>query len=118
MENLDKALKSKKLEDLVIEPKTKVSNLLEPTQAEIEQIISLILEGKPYKEIRKSIRRVVMDREIQVSAKGFSYGQIKEIELGVENKITELTPCTVCGKIPCTCPKPVVKPNLEEEINI
>ena len=137
MENLDKALSAKKLEDLVAEVPAKEPNLLEPTQAEIEQIITLLKEGKSYKEIRMEVRRVEeeertrmvqkereatrkvpnpeynaetnpdVDQEIdetymeqyeeeeayqfQLSAKGFSYGQIKEIELGMKAKIVKLT---------------------------
>ena len=92
MENLTKALSAKKLEDLVVAPKVKVSKILEPTEAEIEQIFTLLQDGTPYKEIRKTVRRVVMDKDKQVSAKGFSYGQIKEIEMGIKAKIVELTP--------------------------
>ena len=33
-----------------------------------------------------------MDKDKQVSAKGFSYGQIKEIEMGMKAKVIELTP--------------------------
>ena len=92
MENLSKALTGKKLEDLVATKVAKESNILEPTKAEVEQIIVLLKEGKPYKEIRKTVRRVEMSGETQVSAKGFSYGQIKEIELGMQAKIVELSP--------------------------
>jgi len=90
MENLDTVLADKKLEDLVTVKPVKKSNILEPTEAEIELIITAIKEGKAYKEIRKTIRRVVMDGEKQISAKGFSYGQIKEIELRMNDKVTEL----------------------------
>ena len=54
MENLTKALSAKKLEDLVVAPKVKVSNVLEPTEAEIEQIFTLLQSGTPYKEIQDS----------------------------------------------------------------
>ena len=107
MENLDIALSSKKLEDLVVVPTAKATTKIEPTKAEIEQIIALLLEGKTYKEIRMTVRRVEMDGDKQLSSKGFSYGHIKEIELGIENKVKELTPCGKCGKAPCVCPKPV-----------
>jgi len=103
MENLTKALSAKKLEDLVVALKVKESTLLEPTKVEIEAIIVLLKEGKLYKEIRKTVRRVVMDGETQVSAKGFSYGQIKEVEMGMKAKVIELTP------------KPVVEEEVVEE---
>ena len=99
MENLDKTLTGKKLEDLVVAPKVKVSNVLEPTEAEIEQIFTLLQAGTPYKEIRKTVRRVVMDKDKQVSAKGFSYGQIKEIEMGIKAKIVELSPKPVAEDV-------------------
>ena len=103
MENLSKALTGKKLEDLVATKVAKESNILEPTKAEVEQIIVLLKEGTPYKVIRKTVRRVEMSGKDQVSAKGFSYGQIKEIELGMKAKVVELTP------------KPVVKEEVVEE---
>ena len=116
MENLVTALKSKKLEDLVATKVAKETTLIEPTQAEVEEIITALKEGKSFGEIKKTIRRVVKKEGKQISAKGFSYGQIKEIDLGRNAKIVELTPCTVCGKAPCTCPKPepvvVIEPEL------
>jgi hypothetical protein len=87
MKNLVPVLKDKKLEELVATPKAVVSNLLEPTKAEIEQILTLLKEGKEYKEIKKTVRRVEGDSKF-----GFSYGQIKEVELGRLEKIKELTP--------------------------
>jgi hypothetical protein len=87
MENLAKALEGKKLSDLVKTSKEKGSNLIEPTKEEIEQILSLLQEGKEYKEIKKTVRRVEGDSKF-----GFSYGQIKEVELGRLEKIKELTP--------------------------
>lgn len=92
MENLDKALTGKKLEDLQVVEKTKKSNLLEPTKEEVEQILAALVEGKGYGEIKKEVRRVEMDGETQVSAKGFSYGQIKEIDMARQAKIVELSP--------------------------
>ena len=109
MENLVTALKSKKLEDLTIVKEVKATNVIEPTQVEIDSIIVALKEGTPYGEIKKSIRRVVEKDGKQTSAKGFSLGQIKEIDLGRVQKIAELTPCSVCGKAPCVCPKPEVK---------
>ena len=91
MENLDTALVSKKLEDLVAEKPTTNSNLIEPTQAEIDLIITALKEGKPYGEIKKTVRRVEEIDGKQISAKGFSIGQIKEIDLARQAKITELT---------------------------
>lgn len=92
MENLDTALDGKKLEDLVAEKPAKESTLIEPTKAEVEAMIALLKEGASYKNIRMTVRRVEMDGEKQLSAKGFSYGQIKEIELGMQAKIVELSP--------------------------
>ena len=91
MENLDTVFKDKKLEDLVVAVPVKESTLLEPTLAEKKAILAGLVEGKSYKEIRKSVRRVDMDGEKQVSAKGFSYGQIKEIDMARLAKIAELT---------------------------
>jgi len=88
MENLAKCLKDKTLADLKPTKVTgSVSNLLEPTEAEIELIMDALKEGKPHKEIKKEIRR-----DVGGSKLGFSYGQIKEIELAINNKISELTP--------------------------
>ena len=149
MENLEKSLEGKKLEDLVTAPKGSVSNLLEPTEAEIETILVSLKEGKPYKDIKKEVRRTKSEereRTVQVTktrpatrtvsqpkldkdgneekdaegktvmedveeeyqeeyqedkvekyqyqlySRGFSYGQIKEIDLGRQAKIAELTP--------------------------
>lgn len=87
MENLENVLSTKKLEDLKpVAPKA-VSNLIEPTEAEIGLIVDALSAGKEYKEIKKTIRR-----EAEGSAKGFSYGQIKEIDMARQAKIAELTP--------------------------
>lgn len=87
MENLTKALEGLKLEDLKKEDSTTESNLIEPTEAEIKLIIAELQAGKEYKEIKKTIRR-----EEGISKLGFSYGQIREIDLAREAKIAELTP--------------------------
>jgi len=87
MENLDKALKSKTLEDLVAVKEAKKSNLIEPTKAEVESILTALKEGKEYKEIKKTVRR-----KKEGSAQGFSYGQIKEIDMARHAKIAELAP--------------------------
>jgi|SaaInlLV_10m_DNA_2_1039722.scaffolds.fasta_scaffold122760_1 hypothetical protein len=87
MKELEKALKEKKLEDLKKVKTDSGSNLLEPTQAEIESILTALKDGKSYKEIKKEVRR-----EVGVGKQGFSYGQIKEIDMAREAKVTELTP--------------------------
>jgi hypothetical protein len=87
MENLVNVLKDKKLEDLQTVKEVTKSNLIEPTAAEVELILTALVEGKEYKEIKKTIRRVA-----EGSAKGFSYAQIKEIDLARQAKIAELTP--------------------------
>ena len=93
MENLTKVIDSLKIEDLKTTEEVKpVENLIEPTEAEIKLIVTALKDGKEYKEIKKTIRRVEMDGDKQISAKGFSYGQIKEIDLARQEKIVELTP--------------------------
>ena len=87
MENLDIAMKSKKLKDLQVEKIEPKSILLEPTKVEIELILAALKDGKAYKEIKKEIRR-----EEEGSSKGFSYGQIKEIDMARKLKIADLTP--------------------------
>jgi hypothetical protein len=87
MKNLAKSLEGKTLADLQPVKKVPVSNLLEPTEDEINSILVALKEGKSHHEIKKEIRR-----EDKGSKLGFSYGQIKEIELGMKNKIVELTP--------------------------
>lgn len=64
---------------------TKVSNLIDPTTKEIKSIVTALKEGKSYKEIKKEIRR-----KEGVSNKGFSFGQIKEIDIARRAKIASL----------------------------
>jgi len=92
MKNLSTALKDKTLEDLNAEQVAPVSNLLEPTKGEIESILALLAEGKSYKEVKREVRRFKMKGEEQESAQGFSYGQIKEIDMARLAKVAELTP--------------------------
>jgi len=92
MENLDTALASKKLEDLEPVSTAVQSNLIEPTVAEIEAILTSLKEGKSYGEIKKTVRRVIEKEGKQTSAQGFSFGQIKEIDMARLNKLNELTP--------------------------
>uniref|UniRef100_A0A6M3Y6L6 Uncharacterized protein n=1 Tax=viral metagenome TaxID=1070528 RepID=A0A6M3Y6L6_9ZZZZ len=92
MDNLDKAFEGLKLEDVQISLNEGTSNLIEPTEAEIGLIRQALLDGKDYKEIKKTIRRVEKDGETQVSAKGFSHAQIHEIKLAMEAKVAELSP--------------------------
>jgi len=91
MENLDAALSAKKLEDLETKVVSSDSNLIEPTVEEIELIIAALVDGKSYSEIKKTIRRVEMEKDVQISAKGFSYGQIKEIDLARLASLEKLT---------------------------
>lgn len=92
MEQLDAALTGKTLEDLKVDKPTTESNLLEPTKAEIELILTALKDGKSPQEIKKTIRRVEMDGENQKSAKGFSFDQIKQIDKARLAKVFELTP--------------------------
>jgi hypothetical protein len=87
MENLVSALEGKQLGDLRKTSVVSKSNLIEPTKAEIELILTALAEGKGYKEIKKTIRRVE-----EGSAKGFSYGQIKEIDTARWSTIDILDP--------------------------
>ena len=86
MENLETALASKKLEDLQVVQETANTTLLEPTKAEIETIIIALKDGISYKDIKTTIRRTVGKGK-----QGFSYGQIKEIDLARQAKIAEIT---------------------------
>jgi len=92
MDNLDKAFEGLKLEDVQVVSSTATNNLIEPTKDEITAIREALLAGKDYKEIKKTIRRVEMDGDTQVSAKGFSYAQIHEIKLAMDAKVAELAP--------------------------
>ena len=119
MKNLATVFKDKTLEELVIKNEKPKVEPLEPTLAEKRAILAALVEGKTYKEIKKEVRRVekekrtrpkykqVVDSETgmaetvedgteeydhQLSAKGFSYGQIKEIDMARLAKIAELTP--------------------------
>ena len=88
MENLDTVLSTKKLEDLtLIAKKPSGSNLIEPTKAEVELIVTELRKGTPYGVIKKTIRRAD-----EGGLYGFSFGQIKEIEQGMKAKVIELTP--------------------------
>jgi len=87
MKNLSKSLEGKTLEDLTPVTSGSVSNLLEPTKAEIGLIITALQEGTSHQEIKKTIRR-----DVDGNKPGFSYGQIKEIELAMKKKVVELTP--------------------------
>lgn len=91
MENLDKAIEGLKLEDLKTENEVKTFTI-EPTKEEIETIIGHLKDGKEYSWIKKNVRRVVEKDGKQISAQGFSFGQIKEIDLARTAKIDELTP--------------------------
>jgi len=113
MKNLEKALKGKKLEDLVSTVNNVEVTLLEPTEAEVGQILNLLKEGKTFREIKLAVRRTETEKrmrpkykevegeqvadgeeeyDFQISAQGFSYGQIKEIDLARQAMIAELTP--------------------------
>ena len=92
MDNLSTVLDTKTIEDLKpVEAETPLTTTLEPTAEEIELILAAIKEGKDDNEIKKTIRRVVMDKDgKQTSAQGFSYAQIKEIREARAEKIVEL----------------------------
>jgi len=92
MKNLSSALKDKTLEDLKPEATGSVSNLIEPTKGQIETIMGMLKEGKTYSEIKKTVRKITKKDGKQVSAQGFSFAQIKEIDLARKAKIAELTP--------------------------
>ena len=97
MENLVKAMEGLKLNDLKDEKGKGGSNLLEPTEKEVGSILAALKDGKSYKDIKKEVRRVEKDGEVVKSCKGFSYGQIKEIDMARQKKIVELTPKVVEG---------------------
>ena len=81
------------LEDLTPVVEERESNLIEPTDEEKLQIVELLKQGVSHKRIKKEVRRVEEDAEgKQLSAKGFSFGQIKEIELVWRAKLAELRP--------------------------
>jgi hypothetical protein len=87
MENLNKALNTYTAEELCVEKEVVKENLLEPTEAEIKSIINAIKEGKTDKEIKVTVRRFIKNEKgEQVSAQGFSYGQIQEIRNAVDQK--------------------------------
>lgn len=94
MENLAEALEGKKLEDLKGTDPTTGSNLIEPTKEEIESILTALKEGKSYSEIKKTIRR-----DEDGGKKGFSFGQIKQIDLARKEKIAELIPAPEVAEI-------------------
>lgn len=85
MENLSTALEGLELSDLQATKPAKTSNLIEPTVEEIRAIITALKDGVSYKDIKKTIRRDVDGAKL-----GFSYGQLKEIDLGRQAKIAEL----------------------------
>lgn len=117
MDNLNAALTGKKLNDLRSDDPTKGSNLIEPTKDEIIAILTALKGGTSHTEIKQNIRRRVYetrqrpatrtvkdsegkdvkeeyqeDYEHLVSAHGFSFGQIREIDKARLAKISELTP--------------------------
>ena len=99
MKNLEAALSEKALSDLVATKAAPATTLLTPTVGEIETILSHMKEGKDYKWIKKNVRRVITEGDRQISAKGFSVGQIKEIDEARRAKISELTPAPVKGDV-------------------
>jgi len=89
MENLSKALESKTSKELTTSDLGVQTTTLEPTQVEIEEILTALIEGKSYGEIKKTVRRVIVDGGTQVSAQGFSLEQIKEIDDARLAKVNE-----------------------------
>ena len=90
MDNLTAALADKKIEDLKFDIEYSTSNLIEPTVDEINLILAELANGTSYKEIKGSVRRFIKDGDNQVSAQGFSYSQIKEIDEARKAKVIEL----------------------------
>lgn len=92
MENLQTVIETKKLEDLQATAAAPKTTTLKPTVEEIETILVALKDGKDHRAIKKTVRRVVMDGEKQVSAQGFSLAQIREIDAARISKIAELSP--------------------------
>jgi len=92
MENLQTVMEAKKLEDLQVAAKSPATTTLEPTAEEIETILVALKEGKDHRAIKKTVRRVIEKDGKQVSAQGFSFEQIKEIDDARKAKIAELMP--------------------------
>lgn len=91
MENLEKALLSLSKEDLIEVKEAPKSTLIEPTEDEIKSIICALKSGLSLKEIKKTIRRFELDEDgNQLSAKGFSDEQIKEIDEARLKKVSDL----------------------------
>jgi hypothetical protein len=91
MDNLSKVIESLKLEDFQVEEK-EVSNPIEPTEDEIKVIVDALNVGKSHLEVKKEVRRVEYDGKGNIlSAKGFSFEQIKEIDDARKAKFAELT---------------------------
>jgi len=83
MKNLTAALKDKTLEDLESPKVEKGSNLIEPTKAMIEQVLTLLKEDKPLAEIKKTVKKKGTNLTL-------SLGQIKEILQAKQKKIAGL----------------------------
>ena len=87
MDNLEAAMADKKLADVESAPKGGGSNLIEPTKAEIESILTALKDGTSPQDIKKTFRRTVGESKL-----GFSFAQIKEIDDARLAKVAELTP--------------------------
>lgn len=90
MEHLQEVISAKTLGELEpAAPKAAVPNILEPTKAEIESIIALMISGVDNWEIKRTVRREV-DVKGTKAYPGFTQEQIKEIRAAVEARIAEL----------------------------
>lgn len=87
MKDLNKVLEKKTLVELqaINQPANSGSNLIEPTEAMIEEVIQQLREGKSYLDIKRSVKKEGTNLKL-------SKGQIKEIHNAMKNKIVELTP--------------------------
>jgi len=83
--DIKEVLKNKTLDELkpIKDAKKMGSNLIDPSDDEVMEIIEALRNNKSYKSIKKEVKRGMLS---------FSYGQIKEIELAWKNKVVELTP--------------------------
>ena len=82
---MNSLLVSLELKDLkyIDEDATYGSNLIEPTDQMIEDIVALLLQRKDYLTIKRAVRHPVTN-------KGLSKGQIKEIHAGLDAVRAEL----------------------------
>lgn len=87
MEKLKDALRNKTLADLKTIKPSGGSNLIEPTIAEIESILTALKDGKDHKEVSRTIFRTSNKAKLS-----FSKSQIRKIDKARLRKIAELEP--------------------------